>query len=387
MESAGNYDHIRPYYDQEVSGAIDQLLHDSSFMQLMKRYFIDQPDGFLTKKLRAIRSLLQFQEEMIYPPMKAIIANSSDGLTSSGFDALDKSKAYLFISNHRDIILDSALLNLILFEKGFNTTEIAIGNNLLLEPWITSLVKLNKSFIVQRDLTGRQQLEFSQQLSAYMRETITQRGTSIWLAQRQGRTKDGNDLTQSGLLRMLDISGSGTFEENFSELNIVPLSISYEFDPCDLMKLWELEPGSDDIPEEAHQQVDLSNMIAGITGRKGHMHFHAGTPIKAELSAIQANDNRKERLSQLAKVIDQQIYAGYQLRPIHFAAADLDSDENRWSDRYTVDDKAALLAYIDGQIATFPKHVADARAKMIRMYAWSVYNHYSIAAPATSEAE
>jgi len=202
-----------------------------------------------------IKSVREFQSEVIYPYVKEILRTTTKGITHSGLDYLNPNEHYLFISNHRDIVLDSAILNTILVEQNFDTTEIAIGDNLLIYPWITDLVKLNKTFIVNRNLPVRQMMESSVRLSTYIRQTLTERKQSIWIAQREGRSKDGDDRTQVSLLKMINMSAKEDFASNFSKLNIVPVSISYEYDPCDYLKALEFQMKRDN-PEYKKSEAD-----------------------------------------------------------------------------------------------------------------------------------
>lgn len=377
MQVPTTFDEIRPYHKEEVPAAIQSLLEEEGFIALLHQYF-EVPTAEIKRHLEGISEKMEFQAKVIYPPVQRILKESSKGFTSSGFDQLDTNETYLYISNHRDIILDSALLNMTLYEQGFDTTQIAIGNNLLIYPWIDKLVRLNKSFVVHRNLNGRQQLAFSQLLSAYIRQTVSGGESSVWLAQKEGRTKDGHDATHPGLLKMLDISGEGTFAANFKALKIVPVSMSYEFDPCDVKKLWELEPASKDITPEEDRQVDLNNMVTGVTGPKGRIHFQAGTPIDTKLDEMDAIVNKNERFKALAKEIDRQIYANYRLYPMQYVAADLFLGEKRFAAHYEAADTLIFADYIEHQIHTNDLEVSDLRRKLVRMYAMGVLNHHGI---------
>jgi len=378
MENTTSFETIRPYYDDEVQPVIQQLLSYPTFKGLLHRFFGENTET-LIEELKDVKKAIEFQGKVIYPPINMMLSTQSQGLTSSGFDQLEKNGSYLFLSNHRDIVLDSALLNYLLFERGFNTTEIAIGNNLLIEPWIADLVRLNKSFIVHRNLQGRQQLEYSKQLSTYIRTTLTERNQSVWLAQRQGRTKDGHDLTQASLLKMLNMSGEGHLLDNMANLNIVPLSISYEYDPCGSRKLWETEPEFQDITEEQDRQIDIDNMVQGFQGYKGRIHFAAGKPLlRKDLENLENAANKKEQVQELASMIDQSIYANYQLYPINLYAWDKTKGEQRFKKDYTEKDVQQFEAYFKEQLDAVPTTAADLYPKLLAAFAAPVTNHFGL---------
>ena len=273
MATDQDFNEIRPYRDNEIHQVFEQLMKEDSFIELLKYLFPHIPINDFVNQLLSINSVKEFQIGVVYPYIKEIIKNTTQGVTSEGLDKLDKDKSYIFISNHRDIVLDSAFLNILLHENGHDTTEIAIGDNLLIYPWITQLVKLNKSFVVRRNLPARQMLKSSILMSKYIRYNITERKQSVWIAQREGRSKDGDDRTQTSLLKMINMSGIGDFAENFKEVQIVPLSISYEYDPCDYLKAHEFLLKKENPEYKKSQADDLKHMASGIKGRKGRVHF------------------------------------------------------------------------------------------------------------------
>ncbi len=365
-----SFDAIRPYYDHEVNEVVARLLNDESYLQLARVFFPGSDDD-IKAYTSSINSNLEFQAKVVYPAIQNILENSSDGLTCSGIDRLDPKQGYLFISNHRDIILDSALINNVLYENGHNTTEIAIGNNLLTQPWIKDLVKLNKSFIVHRDVSPRQLVLYSQRLSNYIRHNITERMASVWIAQKEGRTKDGNDQTHAGLLKMFGMGGSD-FIADYKALNIVPVSLSYEYDPCDALKVEELHFQDPNITVEEDQVVDMNNMITGVKGRKGKIHIAFGTPIQQELDALKEL-NKNEQFKALASLIDAQIYRNYVLYPCNYIAADM-LNEPKYTDRYTVAERAAFHQYIEQQANTLPHDRQKVVQTLVEMYAYPVWN-------------
>ncbi|WP_235934188.1 1-acyl-sn-glycerol-3-phosphate acyltransferase [Sunxiuqinia indica] len=329
-----NYDDIRPYEDHEVNHYINVLLKDDIFQEVLQFIFQDENQRAQAK---AMLSKIQTVEELQLTFMLSlvtdwIIKKTTCGVTWSGLDQLDKSKSYLFISNHRDIILDAALLNYTIVKAGMNTTEIAIGNNLLIYDWIVHAVKLNRAFVVKRNLPARELLMASKKLSTYIREAITNRNRSVWIAQREGRTKDGNDQTQQALLKMLNLSNDKDFVEGFHELQIVPLSISYEREPCGISKVEEIYKRESEGFEKT-QADDLKSMAFGLTRPKGRVHFSFGKPIDAPLEEFAKAETANESVQQLADYIDERIYKNYKLWPNNYLAADLMNGKDEHADK------------------------------------------------------
>jgi hypothetical protein len=371
-----NFDSIRPYKDEEIHEVFERLINEINFLELIKFLYPNFSTEQFLNKLLSIQSIREFQTEVIYPYVKEVLRTTTKGITHSGLDKLDPNKHYLFISNHRDIVLDSAILNILMVENGFNTTEIAIGDNLLIYPWITDLVKLNKSFIVQRNLPVRQMMESTQRLSAYIRQSLTERNQSIWIAQREGRSKDGDDRTQVSLLKMLNMSGNGNFVKNFEEINIVPLSISYEYDPCDYLKALEFQMKRDNPEYKKTQADDLKHMGAGLRGRKGRVHFGFGTPIKTELNDL-TDLTKNDQLQALAEAVDNQIHNNYKFFPGNFIADDLFTNHTRHINKYTDEDKSTFLAYLDEHISRIDGDKEFLHSSLLEMYANPVKNFYT----------
>jgi len=319
-----SYDDIRPYQDHEVNHYLHVLLNDDVFKQVLFYIFQDENKiSEISKMLSGIRSINELQMKFMYPLIKEwIIEKTTSGVTSSGLENLDKSQSYLFISNHRDIILDSAILNFIIANAGMNTTEVAVGNNLLIFDWIEHALKLNRCFIVKRNLPARELLTASKQLSRYVRESITRNNDSVWIAQKEGRTKDGNDQTQQALLKMLNLSNEKDLPDGFRELKIVPLSISYEREPCGISKVEEIYKREHECfvkrPED-----DFKSMAYGLLKPKGRVHFAFGKPIEEQLDKLVNPDNLNETIQRLADHIDSCIYRNYKLWPNNYLAADL----------------------------------------------------------------
>lgn len=369
-----DFESIRPYEDHEIQTVFNRLKKEQSFMNLLGFLYPEQPADDFMNRLMTMTSIQQFQEEVISAYVKKVLENTTRGVTTNGLERLDPKESYLFISNHRDIVLDPAILNVLMVENGFNTTEIAIGDNLLIFPWITDLVKLNRTFIVKRNLPIKQMMESSRTLSAYIRHTITQKHRSIWIAQREGRSKDGNDRTQVSLLKMLNISGTNALSENFKELKLVPVSISYEWDPCDYLKAKEFYDKKVNPDYAKTQEDDLKHMATGLRGRKGHIHFSFGEPLIEEISAIDALTVKNDQFSALAGIIDKHVHANYKLWPANFIAWDLLNGIPKYKEQYTEKDKISFETYLKDHLARTKGDRDFIYHSLLEMYANPVTN-------------
>ena len=302
--------------------------------------------------MRACKTKLEFQITFCYGILKKIANNYTDGLTLSSDVLLDKTKAYTFISNHRDIILDAGFLSVLLVERDLETVEIAIGDNLLIYPWIKKLVRVNKSFIVQRALTMRQMLESSKRMSRYMHYTINDKKQSIWIAQREGRAKDSDDRTQDSVLKMLAMGGDGTVQERLSGMNIVPLTLSYEYDPCDYLKAQEFQLKRDNPEYKKTTQDDLRNMEVGMFGYKGHVHFHMGPCISEDITNMEMGPGncKSELFTRVSELIDKNIHKNYRFYPGNYVAYDLLLNTDEMSDKYSSQEKEVFMKYLEKQM-------------------------------------
>ncbi len=373
-----NFDDIRPYTDKEVKQKIKLVVKDPAFDRVLIHLFKTRPKVEMVKlQLRMIRKIKQLQGTFIYDLLNWIINKTSDGLSCTGIENLDKKKPYLFISNHRDIILDAALLNLLIFDKGMNTTQIAIGNNLLLYEWIEHAVKLNRSFIIKRNLPPRELLKSSNIVSHFIRKSITEENLSVWIAQREGRTKNGFDKTQESVLKMLNMSNKKTFTEGFNELNIVPVSISYEIEPCGLAKMKELIK-KEHYGQKKTNKDDLKSMSMGIFNPKGRMRFSFGVPIV--LPAVETNkqEQKNQQINQLAELIDRQIYANYKLWPNNYIAYDMLMPEPRFMDRYTHHEKKNFKLMIEQAMIHIDFPITDIQERFLKLYANPVINKLKV---------
>lgn len=370
MENNHNFDEIRPFYDSELQSAFEQLTSDVEFMAIIQKIFPQtQPNDFV-KQLKNINSKTEVQRQFFFPLLRQLEQQTSSGITFSGLDSLDKNKAYLFISNHRDIILDSAFLNYVLLGNGFNTTEIAIGDNLLIKNWIRTLVRINKSFIIQRNAPIRQMVQILTRQSAYIHHTITEYNQSIWIAQREGRAKDSNDRTQESLLKMFVLGQSNTFAENIQKLNICPLSISYEYDACDYLKAKEFQQKRDIENFKKTPMDDFINMKQGLEGFKGKIHFHFCGEISEEVSLLKGNKN--EQVTETANIIDRKIHSNYQIFKNNMIAYDMLLNKEKYATNYSKDEKTAFEEYLQKRIELIDlenKNIAFLKQKMLEMYA------------------
>ena len=318
-----DFSDIRSFRDNEVNDTLREMIRDEGFLYILRKIFTEERIQHLNEELNDVNSVYEFQSKYISFYVNVLIRLSITDFTFDGLDKLDKNSSYLFISNHRDIVLDSALINELLFRNNFTTSEIAIGNNLLIYKWIENLVRLNKSFIVRRDLSGKEMLQETIKMSAYLRDTIVNRNTSVWIAQKEGRSKDGNDYTDAALLKMLTLGGSKNFVKDFSELRIVPVSISYETEPSIDSKVAATYCKLKGLKYKKTWEDDLKDMGRGLYNMKGNVHISFGKVIHEELGVIDAIENKNDKFEKLAEVIDEQIHANFKLTKSNYMAFDI----------------------------------------------------------------
>jgi 1-acyl-sn-glycerol-3-phosphate acyltransferase len=373
-----NFDDIRPYTDKEVRAKIRLMVKDPAFDKVLIHLFKSRPKVEMVKlQLRMIRKIKQLQGTFIYDLLSWIINKTSDGLSSTGLDELDKKKPYLFISNHRDIILDAALLNMLMFDKGMNTTQIAIGNNLLLYEWIEHAVKLNRAFIIKRNLPPRELLESSKKVSYFIRKSITQENLSVWIAQREGRTKNGSDKTQESVLKMINMSNTRSISEGFNELSIVPVSISYEIEPCGLAKMKELIK-KEHYGEMKTNKDDLKSMSMGMFNPKGRMRFSFGKPIEVDFGEAKTKEQKNQQIKELAELIDQQIYTNFKLWPNNYIAYDMLMQEPRFRYKYSTHEKKDFKHMIEQAMIHIDFPITDIQERFLKLYANPVINKLKV---------
>ncbi len=332
-------------------------------------------------QMRGFNTIYDFQKNVIYNIILKFIKHNVEKIELLNPKEIDLNQSHTYISNHRDIILDAGLLNILLEEHGYETTEIAIGDNLLIYPWITTLVRLNKSFIVKRDIPVRQILQASQHLSEYMHKTIADKKQSVWIAQREGRAKDSNDRTQASMLKMLTLADRKNPLESLKALNIVPLSISYEYDPCDFLKAQEFQLKRDIEDFKKSKQDDLINMLTGIQGYKGNVCFRFCSPLNDKIDALSESQNRTTLLQEVADLIDREIYKNYDIYPINYIAYDILNNSDTFSSKYSAEEKDNFIAYVNKQVEKIKienKDVDFLGTKIIEMYANILINHLSV---------
>ena len=372
------FDEIRPYNDEELPQIFEELIADPAFQKAATDAIPNVPFELLAQKIRACKSKLDFQETFCYGILWKIAADHTDGLTLDQTALPDKSKAYTYVSNHRDIILDSGFLSILLIDQGMDTVEIAIGDNLLVYPWIKKLVRVNKSFIVQRALTMRQMLESSARMSRYMHYTINEKKQSIWIAQREGRAKDSNDRTQDSVLKMLAMGGEGDLIDRLMEMNIAPLAISYEYDPCDFLKAQEFQLKRDIEGYKKTTQDDLISMQTGLFGYKGKVHFQTAPCINDKLEQLDRSLPKQELFSGISACIDRRIHGNYRIYSGNYVAYDWLNNTSEFADHYTSEEKQRFVTYIEQQLGKIkiPNKDEDfLRGKLLLMYANPLVNY------------
>lgn len=383
-----NFDEIRPYHDEELPGVYEELLADAEFREMLKNVFPQVPFEAIAHKMRACKTKLEFQKEFCYVILKRVARDSTAGVSLDHSAVADKRKAYTYISNHRDITLDSGFLSVELVDQDMDTVEIAIGDNLLIRPWIKKFVRINKSFIVQRALSMRQMLESSDRMSHYIHHTIRDKNQSVWIAQREGRAKDSDDRTQESLLKMLAMGGEGDLIDRLMELNIVPLAISYEYDPCDYLKAREYQLKRD-VPDYRKTQADdMMNMRTGILGYKGRVHFQVAPCINGLLAEMDRSLPKQELMARVAAFIDRGIHANYRFYPSNYVAYDCLTGGDTCAAHYSPAEKEAFLDYVGKQLERIDlpcKDMPFLREKLLQMYANPLKNHLDLnrSVPAT----
>ena len=366
------FDAIRSFEPEELPEVFERLLGNAQFAQVVAYVFKDVPFDMLAQKMRACKTNLEFQVAFCYPFIKGLLQKASLGCDMN-VDAIDMEKRYTFVSNHRDIVLDSALLDVLLVDAGCKTTcEIAIGDNLLSLPWVKDLVRINKSFIVERSVSLRQMLLSSKRLSDYMHLVIAQKHDNVWIAQREGRAKDSNDRTQESIIKMMVMGGEGSLVERLKGLHIVPLAISYEYDPCDFLKAQEFQLKRDIADWKKGPMDDVVSMQTGIMGYKGHIHYDAAPCIDAWLDTLDPDMPKADFFKAVATHIDDEVFRRYRLYPSNYVALDELEGTTAHADRYTAEQKAQFDGYIAQQMAKIQlpnKDEAFLRERLLTMYA------------------
>ena len=381
MKIPEKYDSIRPYEPEELPEVYERLIADEQFKAVVGKVFPQVPFEALAAKLKQCKTNLDFQIAFCYPFLKDLLSKASKGCDID-ISAIDNTRRYTFVSNHRDIVLDSALLDVMLIEADFKTTcEIAIGDNLLAAPWIENLVRVNKSFIVKRSAGIREMLVNSRTMAEYMHLVINDKHDNIWIAQREGRAKDSDDRTQESIVKMMAMGGEGTVTERLQQLHIVPVAISYEYDPCDWLKAQEFQLKRDVEGWKKTKADDVLSMQTGIMGYKGHIHYHCAPCIDDFLASIPDDTPKTDIFRIIAEHIDKGIHANYRLFANNYIAIDMLEGGNRMAEHYTPEDKAKFEMYLAGQLdkIVIPnKDEAFLKDCMLKMYANPAINKLKI---------
>ena len=346
------FDAIRPFYDSEINEALQDVINDPMMKALMNFSFPDVSDEVWKEQLRKTHSIRDFQCNFIYQSVQQVLEKSSEGLMTAGFEHLEAHTPYLFISNHRDILLDTTLLNATLFEHDLVMTASAIGDNLVKQPFLNVLAKLNRNFLVQRGLSPREMLQSSKTLSEYISQLLQHENRSVWIAQREGRTKDGNDATNPGVLKMLGMaSDEANLMDYFKKIKIVPVSISYEYDPTDALKMPQLLAEANNEVYVKEENEDFMTILSGALGPKKRIFIHIGKVLDTEIDVIKAeNDNVNKQIQALAQAIDDSILKSYKLWPTNYIAYDILHKTDKYSHLYTENEKAVFERRLEKRI-------------------------------------
>lgn len=378
MNIPAEFNDIRPYTPEELPQICEELLADKDFQTVIQSVMPGVPMEMIAAQLRQCKTNLDVQKAFFHKLLHDIMQQYSDGFDLDASSLPDKQKSYTFISNHRDIVLDPGFLSVGLLDNGFpNTVEIAIGDNLLIYPWIKKLVRVNKAFIVQRTLSMRQMLESSARMSRYIHFAVTQKKENVWIAQREGRAKDSNDRTQESVLKMLAMGGEGDIVDRLKELNLVPVALSYEYDPCDFLKAKEMQQKRDSENFKKSQADDLTNMQTGIFGYKGRVHFQTAPCLHEELETLRGLP-KTEIFNRLATLIDRHIHRSYRMYPGNYVACDLLNDTDTFAGKYTLEEKQRFETYLQQKLDLIQlpnKDEAFLRRCILQMYANPAINY------------
>lgn len=378
MNIPAEFNDIRPYTPEELPQIREELLADKDFQTVIQSVMPGVPMEMIAAQLRQCKTNLDVQKAFFHKLLHDIMQQYSDGFDLDASSLPDKQKSYTFISNHRDIVLDPGFLSVGLLDNGFpNTVEIAIGDNLLIYPWIKKLVRVNKAFIVQRTLSMRQMLESSARMSRYIHFAVTQKKENVWIAQREGRAKDSNDRTQESVLKMLAMGGEGDIVDRLKELNLVPVALSYEYDPCDFLKAKEMQQKRDSENFKKSQADDLTNMQTGIFGYKGRVHFQTAPCLNEELETLRGLP-KTEIFNRLATLIDRHIHRSYRMYPGNYVACDLLNDTDTFAGKYTLEEKQRFETYLQQKLDLIQlpnKDEAFLRRCILQMYANPAINY------------
>ena len=351
MAESTEFDSICPYNDAEAVDALNKVANHPAVLAISGYLFPDEPVTFLRNALKSVHSIDEFQEIVMNRAVNTCMEQTVHNFSYDGINNLKNIQGkYLLMSNHRDIILDPAITQVVLFRNAMPLTEICVGDNLIKQSQtVERLLRSNRMIKVIRGISARELYLSSQLLSRYIRSTITSGKSSIWLAQRQGRTKDGIDTTEQGLLKMLDMSGTGTFKENFGELNIVPLSISYELEPCDVRKAREILISRTQKYVKSRNE-DMHSIAIGIRQKKGNVHLNIGQPLTADEIEVASRCDKNDRYQMIRYAVDKRVISGYHLWKTNYLAYDLVTGTTKYADHYSREDVERFEHYTEHQL-------------------------------------
>ena len=344
------FDDIRPYNDSEVHPALERIVANPLFSNVAQYLFPGQDENLFKQLLLSCNTKEDFQIKVMSQIVAKILHSTAKELTFSGLEHFEGGKKHLIVSNHRDIVLDSAIIQLILFKHGVDTTEIAVGDNLITSSFIEDITRSNKMIKVIRSSNPREVYTTSKVLSEYIRYNVSNQKSSVWIAQRNGRTKDGIDVTEQGLLKMFDMSGSGDFVKDFDELSILPTSISYEFEPCDIQKAVEMYVSKRQKYVKAEGE-DLKSILTGIMQPKGNIHIAFNTPVSLEEIQEASQLDKNEKFKAVCTAMDKRIVAEYKLWGNNYIAYDMINGSNEYAQMYTAEQKAVFEGYMAKQLS------------------------------------
>lgn len=369
-----DFEPVRPYNDAEVPAAIESITKDIFFPMVVKYCMPNADVDDVIRMFTQIKTVKEFQMKVMHPAIYSVVNQTTDGLTCDGFDKLDNVKRHMFIANHRDIVLDSAILDILLVDNHIDTCQITFGSNLMKGNLVINIGKMNKMFRIVRGGNIKDFYKNSVEVSAYIRYAITELNDSVWIAQRNGRTKDGSDKTEVGVLKMFSLSSEKPFIENMDELSITPISVSYEYEPCDFLKTAELYISKFQKYIKGENE-DLNSILTGIKQPKGRVHISVTDPITREELEICDKKEKNDKLVALAALIDQRIYKGFKLFKTHFIAYDILFGDT-YNDRYTAAEKADFIAYMNSGLSKLGEEMDRCELEQIflRIYANPVIN-------------
>lgn len=380
MHTPKEFDDIRPFEPEELPEVYNRLLDNQQFQRVLSYFYPDVPLEKIGARMRACTTNLAFQKVFGYE-FVTFVLNRAAKSWDMDHSAISPEHNYTFMSNHRDIVLDSAILSKLLIDAGFKTTcEIAIGDNLLSLPWVKDLVRVNKSFIVKRSASFREMLTSSKTLSKYMHFAIQEKKENIWIAQREGRAKDSDDRTSESILKMMSMGGEGSIVERLTQLHIVPMTISYEYDPCDYLKAAEFQLKRDNPDWKKGPQDDIISMQTGIMGYKGHVHYHCSPCIDEYLQTLDSEMPKNELYATIVRHIDREIHRHYRLFPNNYIAHDLLTGKDEQTAHYQPADKVNFERYLAEQLEkiTVPQpDIAFLRERILTMYANPLRNYWA----------